>query len=67
MHALGLLTYGSWERVNREIPELYAEKESDETLEYIEDEMEGHKAVYQAIKKERFHSELMALRERLPK
>jgi hypothetical protein len=29
--------------------------------------MEGYKGVYQAIKKERFHSELMALKERLLK
>jgi hypothetical protein len=29
--------------------------------------MEGGEAVYQAIKKRKFYSELMALRERLPK
>jgi DNA polymerase III epsilon subunit-like protein len=88
MHALGLLTYEFWERVNkelswfdmyqflgdqfgrfrdskpgltgravetmnREIPQLYLDKKYDKIMEYIEDEMEGYEAVYQAIKKER--------------
>jgi hypothetical protein len=55
------------ETVKREIPQLYVEKKYDKIIEYIEDEMEGYEAVHQAIKKERFYSELMALRERLLK
>jgi hypothetical protein len=54
------------ETVNEEIPQLYLEKNYDKILEYIEDEKEGYEAICQAVKKERFYSELMALRERLP-
>ena len=102
MRSLGLLTFESWERlnrelnwfdlyqflgdrfgrfrewkvgltgravetVNREIPSLYAEENYDKILEYVQDEMEEYELVYNAIKRERFYSELMALRERLLK
>jgi hypothetical protein len=60
------LTGRAVETMDREIPELYSDKKDDRILEYIEDEMEGYEAAYQAIK-ERFYSELMALRERLLK
>jgi hypothetical protein len=36
-------------------------------LDYVHDGIEGYELVYKAIKKEKFYSELMALRERLLK
>ncbi|MGA1975611.1 MAG: hypothetical protein ABSG92_08240 [Conexivisphaerales archaeon] len=59
------LTGRAVETVNREIPSLYAERDYDKILEYVHDEMEGYELVYNAIKREKFYSELMALRERL--
>jgi hypothetical protein len=41
-------------------PQPYAEKGYEKILEYIEDQMEGYEAVYQAIKKEKFYSELIS-------
>jgi hypothetical protein len=61
------LTGRAVETMNREIPSLYAEREYDRILEYVRDEMEGYELVYEAIRRERFYSELMALRERLLK
>jgi len=46
---------------------LYAEENYDKILEYVQDEMEEYELVYNAIKRERFYPELMALRERLLK
>ena len=67
LSSLAIAAYRSCETVNREIPQLYIERKYNRILEYIGDGMEGYELVYQAIKKERFYSELMALRAKLLK
>jgi hypothetical protein len=59
------LTGTGVETTNDQIPALFLQGKYHVITEYIEDEMRGYELVYDAIRKEKFYTELQALRQRL--